>query len=180
MGRARRALLLLSGLLAAAEAYPFLFVSRVATTCASHPVTSHMGGRGGGHLKPLPDPGAKFLVSINGRPAAKLCPGAQHLVRVVLPTSRYGLLSSSAGEFAEGDPWDCPNRVVLDKARQKVHNSTLTLACDERSRSTLLRLTTTESVGEHFLQANATFAIDPACATAKCKAQKARESAKTG
>ena len=38
--------------------------------------------------------------------AAKLCPGASHVVKVTTATPRYGLLTATAGEFAEGDPWE--------------------------------------------------------------------------
>ena len=38
--------------------------------------------------------------------AAQHCPGASHVVKVTTATPRYGLLTATAGEFAEGDPWE--------------------------------------------------------------------------
>lgn len=72
---------------------------------------------------------------LGGKAVAKLCPGTDHAVRVSFPLPRFGLLTASAGEFAEGDPWDCPGRVALDKARQEGFDVTLKVPCSgERER----------------------------------------------
>lgn len=55
------------------------------------------------HLLPR---SAKFQLSVGGRATAKLCPGTSHVIRVTTSTPRYGLLTATAGEFAEGDPWE--------------------------------------------------------------------------
>lgn len=54
----------------------------------------------------------KFELSAGGRPVAKLCPGAATALKVTFSAPRYGLLTSTVGTFAEGDPWDCANRWV--------------------------------------------------------------------
>jgi hypothetical protein len=47
-----------------------------------------------------------FSVTLGGKTVTKLCPGQSHAVRVSFPLARYGLVSSTAGSFKEGDPWD--------------------------------------------------------------------------
>jgi hypothetical protein len=80
---------------------------------------------------PRPKSSIKFSVStLGGKASPRLCPGASHVVTVRLPTPRYGLLTSSAGSFREGDPWDCPNRALLDQTLAAAQNATLDLPCE--------------------------------------------------
>lgn len=67
-----------------------------------------MGGRGAGHLAPVPDPQARFELSTtaSGGRANRLCPGVATAVKVTFSSPRYALLTATAGTFAEGDPWD--------------------------------------------------------------------------
>lgn len=166
----RSSVLVLCCLAAVAQAYPALFVSRIAETCTSHPVQAHMGGRGGGHLAPIKDASVKFQLSVAGKPVAKLCPGATHTVRVQFAAPRHALLTSTVGTFAEGDPWDCPNRVLLDTRQAVVHTATLKVPCRSPA-SAKLQVTSTDGIDLPFQGAAATITVDPACAEARCASQ---------
>lgn len=160
-------LLVGSSIALCAQAYPTLFVARIAKSCTQHPQTAHMGGRGAGHLAPVKDDAVKFELQSSGNPITKLCPGASHTLKVVFPLPRYGLLTSTVGTFAEGDAWDCPNRAVLDKKQQEVHTVTLNIPCNPGS-SAYLQVTSANGEGLAFRQASLTVPIDGSCAPAKC------------
>ncbi|GBF92926.1 hypothetical protein Rsub_05762 [Raphidocelis subcapitata] len=160
-------LLLCSGV----RAYPALFVARYAKSCTSHPESALMGGRGSGHMAPIKDEATTLQVLLGGKAVTKLCPGSAHAVRVSFPIPRFGLLTASAGEFAEGDPWDCPNRVVLDKARQEDFEEALKVPCSGSS-SIELRVTSSNGERRSFEQTGLTLQVDSSCAAAACNSGK--------
>lgn len=159
--------LLVLVLCAGVRAYPALFVARYAKSCTAHPDTALMGGRGSGHMAPIKDESTTIAALLGGKAVAKLCPGTDHAVRVSFPLPRFGLLTASAGEFAEGDPWDCPGRVALDKARQEGFDVTLKVPCSGSS-SIELRVTSTNGERRPFEQAGVTLPVDGSCAAAAC------------
>lgn len=130
-----------------------------------------MGGRGAGHLSPVKDDAVRFELSSGGRPTGRLCPGVPTAVKVDFPAPRYGLLTSTAGAFAEGDPWDCPNRVLLDNKRSESHSATLTVPCRSPPGSAFLEVTSSNGEGMAFRQAMLTVPVDASCAASQCGAQ---------